>query len=57
LLLHLAIDGIDELMLHRESETQRQQEIETLRQKLADAERRIERLYLELNGRSLAMGN
>jgi hypothetical protein len=56
-LLHLAIEGIDELAQLRDSETRQQQEIETLRQKLVDAERRIERLYFELNGRSLAMGN
>jgi hypothetical protein len=50
LLLHLAIEGIDELVQLLDSEILRQQEIESLRQKLADAERMIERLYLELNG-------
>ena len=54
--LHVAIDSIDELLQIRESEARRHNEIEDLRQQLADAERRIERLYRELNGRSLPMG-
>ncbi|KAH9968374.1 hypothetical protein BGW80DRAFT_671630 [Lactifluus volemus] len=55
--LERAIEGIDELFHLRDSDTRQQQEIESLRQKLADAERTIERLYRELNGRSLTMGN
>jgi len=54
--LHIAIESIDELLQVRESEAIRHNEIEDLRQQLADAERRIERLYRELNGRSLPMG-
>jgi len=52
----VAIESIDELLQIRESEARRHKEIEDLRQQLADAERRIERLYRELNGRSLTMG-
>lgn len=48
---------IDELLHLRESEARHHKEIEDLRQQLADAERRIERLYRELNGRSLTMGS
>jgi len=54
--LERAIESIDELLQIRESEARRHKEIEDLRQQLADAERRIERLYRELNGRSLTMG-
>ncbi|KAH9976953.1 hypothetical protein BJV74DRAFT_168090 [Russula compacta] len=55
--LERAIESVDELLQLRESEARRHREIEDLRQQLTDAERRIERLYRELNGRSLAMGN
>jgi hypothetical protein len=53
----LAIESVDELMHLRESEAQRQKEMHYLKQQLSDAERRIERLYRELNGRSHSMGN
>jgi hypothetical protein len=53
--LHVAIESIDELSQIRESEARRHKEIEDLRQQLADAERRNERLYRELAGRSLQM--
>jgi hypothetical protein len=56
-LLYVAIEGIDELFQLRDSDARQQQEIESLRQKLADAERTMERLYRELNGRSLTMGS
>lgn len=56
-LLHIAIESVDELLQLRESEAQRQKEMLYLKQQLSDAERRIERLYRELNGRSHPMGN
>ena len=56
-LLHIAIESVDELLLLRESEAQRQKEMHYLKQQLSDAERRIERMYRELNGRSHPMGN
>jgi hypothetical protein len=56
-LLHIAIESIDELTQLRESEGQRQKEVHYLKQQLSDAERRIERMYRELNGRSHPMGN
>ncbi|KAH9987111.1 hypothetical protein BJV77DRAFT_1070686 [Russula vinacea] len=55
--LERAIESVDELLHLRESEARHHKEIEDLRQQLADAERRIERLYRELNGRSLTMGS
>lgn len=55
--LERAIESVDELLQLRESEAQRQKEIHYLEQQLSDAERRIERLYRELNGRSHPMGN
>ncbi|KAF8269386.1 hypothetical protein EI94DRAFT_1725322 [Lactarius quietus] len=55
--LERAIESIDELMQLRESEAQRQKEMHYLKQQLSDAERRIERMYRELNGRSHPMGN
>ncbi|KAI9507788.1 hypothetical protein F5148DRAFT_72810 [Russula earlei] len=54
---HAAIESVDELLQLRENEARRHKEIEDLRQQLTDAERRIERLYRELNGRSLTMGS
>lgn len=55
--LRLAIESIDELLHVRESEARRHEEIEDLKQQLADAQRRIEHLCRELNGRSLTIGN
>jgi hypothetical protein len=55
--LERAIEGVDELVQLRESEAQRQKEMHYLKQQLSDAERRIERLCRELNGRSHPMGN
>jgi len=55
--LDRAIESVDELLHLRESEARHHKEIEDLRHQLADAERRIERLYRELNGRSLTMGS
>ena len=55
--LHLAIESIDELLHVRENEARRHNEIEDLKQQLADAQRRIEHLCRELNGRSLTIGN
>lgn len=55
--LRTAIESVDELVHLRESETRHHKEIEDLRQQLADTERRMERLYRELNGRSLTMGS
>ncbi|KAI9450218.1 hypothetical protein BJY52DRAFT_1227300 [Lactarius psammicola] len=54
--LERAIESVDELLQLRESEAQRQKEMHYLKQQLSDAERRIERLYRELNGRSHPMG-
>ena len=56
LLLYVAIDSIDELLLIREREARHLKEIDDLKQQLADAKRRNERLVRELNGRSFAMG-
>lgn len=55
--LERAIESIDELLHVRESEARRHNEIEDLKQQLADAQRRIEHLCHELNGRSLTIGN
>jgi hypothetical protein len=55
--LYLAIESIDELLHIRESEARRYKEIEDLKQQLADAQRRIEHLCRELNGRSRTIGN
>ncbi|KAI9436757.1 hypothetical protein H4582DRAFT_407926 [Lactarius indigo] len=55
--LERAIESVDELLQLRESEAQRQKEMHYLKQQLSDAERRIERLCRELNGRSHPMGN
>jgi hypothetical protein len=55
--LYLAIESIDELLHIRESEARRHKEIEDLKQQLADAQRRIEHLCRELNGRSRTIGN
>ena len=55
--LCVAIESVDELLHLRESEARHHKEIEDLRQQLVDAERRTERLYRELNGRSLTMGS
>ncbi|KAN0105572.1 hypothetical protein V8E52_010866 [Russula decolorans] len=55
--LERAIESVDELLHLRESEARHHKEIEDLRQQLADAEHRTERLYRELNGRSLTMGS
>lgn len=55
--LERAIESVDELLHLRESEARHHKEIEDLRQQLAEAEHRIERLYRELNGRSLTMGS
>jgi predicted RNase H-like nuclease (RuvC/YqgF family) len=52
----VAIESVDELMQLRESEARHHKEIESLRRQLSDAERRTERLYRELNSRSLTMG-
>ena len=54
---HLAIESIDELLHIRESDARRHKDIEDLKQQLADAQRRIDHLCRELNGRSLTMGN
>ncbi|KAH8986479.1 hypothetical protein EDB92DRAFT_1255383 [Lactarius akahatsu] len=55
--LERAIESVDELLQLRENEAQRQKEMHYLKQQLSDAERRIERLCRELNGRSHPMGN
>jgi hypothetical protein len=55
--LYLAIESIDELLHIRESEARGHKEIEDLKQQLADAQRRIEHLCRELNGRSRTIGN
>jgi hypothetical protein len=52
----VAIESVDELLQLRESEARHHKEIESLRRQLSDAERRTERLYRELNTRSLTMG-
>jgi len=54
--LERAIESVDELLQLRESEARHHKEIESLRRQLSDAERRTERLYRELNSRSLTMG-